>query len=84
MTKQDKFSLTDKELMDLLLVSSVKRGLRVKNTDIEGEYYEKDENIGRDTDKETVKRDKTYTTQWQEQTYSLFEFLLRDEKYWNM
>ena len=60
--KHDKFKLTDEELKKLLLVSSVIRGLRVKNTE-NGEYDETVTCIERTTSQKTHQLNEDDTSQ---------------------
>ena len=60
--KHDKFKLTDEELKKLLMVSSVVRNLRVKNTEI-GEYDETVTCIERTTSQKTHQLNENDTSQ---------------------
>ena len=60
--KHDKFKLTDEELKKLLMVSSVVRNLRVKNTEI-GEYDETVTCIERTTSQKTHQLNEDDTSQ---------------------
>ena len=60
--KHDKFKLTDEELKKLLMVSSVVRNLRVKNTEI-GEYDETITCIERTTSQKTHQLNEDDTSQ---------------------